>query len=341
MTGGVPPPAVYTGIDEVDRADWDRVTEAARAPVFYDYRFLLAYERAPLQETKAFFYLTFGQPASAVLPAYVQSADDPLGNIAALGLPDLLPGDAIVLTHIAHCYDTVIPAGPGLLTPGLVESACAALADLTRQAGAKYFTFLNVDGSGATASCLTTAGLTKIPMNTRFRADVSDYASAEEFTADIPSAKARRTLRYSLHQARRAGMVTGHRSPGPDAAESVEMCRRTTARHGTAEYYPERFHEFVALAAELISVTEVRLRDRLASAAICLTDPARFHLWAGGIDYEITAALESAFPLMLWPAIEETCDRGLAVLEAGRGNAPAKLRFRLEPVPLFAFVGRA
>jgi hypothetical protein len=128
--------------------------------------------------------------------------------------------------------------------------------------------------------------------------------------------------------------------PARAAGEAVELCRRTTARHGTADYYPERFAEFVALAKDLVSVTEVRLGGRLASAAICLFDRTRFHLWAGGIDYEVTTQIHNSFSLMLLPAVEQTILRELPVLEAGRGNAATKLRFRLEPIPLFAFVGR-
>jgi hypothetical protein len=330
---------VYPSISEIDGAEWNEVVDAAGAPVFYKHAFLRAYERAPLQETRAFLYLAFGQPATAVLPAYIQSTDDAIGTISGLGLPDRSPGDQILLTHIAHCYDTVLPARPGL-APGLAGRACEVLADLARQAGVKWFAFLNVDGASATASELSCAGLDRIPMNTRFRRNLAAYQNVTEFVADIPSKKARYALRYSRDQAHRAGMVITAPDPAGGATDAVELCRRTTARHGTADYYPERFCEFVAMAKDMVSVTEVRLGGHLASAAICLFDRTRFHLWAGGIDYEASAHIYSAFSLMLWPAVEETILRRLPVLEGGRGNATTKQRFRLEPVPLFAFVGR-
>lgn len=324
---------MYSSIDEVDREEWSGVTDAANAPVFYQHAFLRAYERAPLQQTQAFFYLVFGQPATAVLPAYVQSTDDAIGTISGLGLPGRSPGDRILLSHVAHCYDTVLPA----LTPGMAEPACEALAELAREAGVKWFAFLNVDGTTAMARDLAAAGLAKIPMNTRYRRDLTAYQDIEDFVAGIPSKKARFALRHSRSQARRADMEV----TAPDAVDaSVELCRRTTARHGTADYYPEHFGEFVALAKDLVSVTEVRLGGRLATAAICLLDRTRFHLWAAGIDYEVTARIHSAFALMLWPAVAETIHRGLPVFEGGRGNPTTKLRFRLEPIPLFAFVGR-
>jgi predicted N-acyltransferase len=330
---------VYSSIEEIDREEWSVVTEAADAPVFYQYAFLRAYQRAPLQETEAFFYLAFGQPATAVLPAYIQSTDDAIGTISGLGLPGRLPGDRILLTHIAHCYDTVLPACSSL-TSGLAERACEALADLAGQAGVKWFAFLNVDGSTALARELTAAGLVKIPMNTRFRRDLTAYPGAAEFVADIPSQKARYTLRQSHRQAIQAGMDISTPDPATGESAAVELCRRTTARHGSADYYPEQFSEFVMLAKDLVSVTEVRLRGRLAAASICLFDRTRFHLWAGGIDYEISVGIRNAFSLILRPAVEETILRNLPVLEGGRGNATTKLHFRLEPIPLFAFVGR-
>ncbi|HET9896261.1 MAG TPA: GNAT family N-acetyltransferase [Streptosporangiaceae bacterium] len=341
MPDHAPEISVYSSIDEVDQDQWSAVIRAATAPAFYDYAFVRAYERVPLQHTESFIYLIFGDPPVAVLPAYVQGTDDPAGYISGLGLPDRRPGDRILMTHVTHCYDTLIPARPECLTQELADQVCAALADVARQSRVKWFAFLNVDGTGTTASRLTAAGLMKFAMNTRFSKDVTAYPSAEDYVADIPSSKARRKFRTSLHQASRAGMTVSALDPVREAAGAVDLCRRTTARHGTAGYYPDHFGEFIALAGELVNITEVRIGGRLASAAISLCDATRFHLWAGGIDYEFTRGIDSSFPLMLRPAIEETIRTRRTTLEAGRSNARAKLRFRLEPIPLFAFVCRA
>jgi hypothetical protein len=42
---------------------------------------------------------------------------------------------------------------------------------------------------------------------------------------------------------------------------------------------------------------------------------------------------------MLLPAVAEAIDARRPVFEAGRGNGAVKQSYRLEPVPLFAFVG--
>ncbi len=333
------PISICHAIEEIGRAQWSAVTDAAGAPVFYDYVFLRAYEAAPLQETSEFFYLKFGEPAVAVLPAYLQSSDDPLGILSALGLPGRKAGDPILATHVAHCYDTCLPALPGRLTPGLAERACTVLAGLARQAGVKWFAFLNVDGSGALAAALTQVGLTKVPMNTRYRKDLSGLGSAEDFVAAIPSPKRRAILRQSRRLAGRAGMRYESPDPAAGAPAAVELCQRTTTRHGTAAYYPGEFGEFVAMAAELITVTEIWRDGRVGLASISLRDATRFHMWAGGIDYELMAGVRSAFPLLLLPALDEAIATRRAVLEGGRGNPATKLKYRLNPVDLMAFVG--
>jgi predicted N-acyltransferase len=330
--------SVCDRIDDLDRAEWSAVVAAAQAPVFYDYTFLRAYERLPLQQTEAFFYLRFGDPAVAVLPAYIQSTDDPLQAVSSLALPGRSPGDAILQTHVAHCYDTLIPARPGALTPRLVGQACETLGTLAAQAGLKWFAFLNVDGSSELADRLLSEGLIKLPIFTRHNKRIAGYESVDEFVAGIPSHDARYALRRSYRQAQRGEMQITHPDPASGAA-AVELCQRTTSRHGTAAYYPEWFGEFVTLAADVMSVIEVRLAGRLASASICLRDPLRFHMWAGGIDYAVTEGIHSAFPLMLLTAMEEAIENRHAIFEAGRANDVVKQRFRLEPLPLFAFVG--
>src|SRR4051794_11278303 len=95
------------------------------APAFYYCLFLDAYERAPLQPTEAYFYLLFGKPAVAVVPAYLQSTEDAAGDISGLPLPGRRPGDRILISHVTHCYDTSLPARVADI--GLVEFAGATL----------------------------------------------------------------------------------------------------------------------------------------------------------------------------------------------------------------------
>jgi hypothetical protein len=223
---------------------------------------------------------------------------------------------------------------------GLAGPACEVLADLARQAGAKWFAFLDVDGGGELAGELAAAGLTKIPMTTRFRRDLSAFAAAREFVSSIPSRNARSALLNARNQGRRAGLRVAGLTPSETGPDAVELCRATTARHGTPEYYPEQLHEFVARAGDITRIVEVRLGDRLAAASVCLVDDTRYHCWAGGFDYAATNQVRSLFPLIMWPWVDDAIALGRPILEVGRANSATKQRFRFDSVPLFAFVGR-
>lgn len=339
MTADAVQISVHDRLDQIDPAEWSEVVAAAQAPVFYDSTFLRAYERLPLQQTGKFFYLRFGDPAVAVLPAYVQSTDDPLGKVAGLGLPGREPGDRILQTHVAHCYDTLIPARPGALTPRLVEQACETLGTLAAQEGLKWFAFLNVDGSSDLAGMLASAGLARYPIFTRYNKRISGFRTAEDFIDGIPSSKARYLLRHNYRQAQNAGMEITYPDPAQGVPGAVGLCQSTTARHGTAAYYPDCFGDFVTLAADVISVIEIRLRGGLAAAVINLHDPLRFHMWAGGADHALLEGVRSSFPLMLLSAMERAVETRYPIFEAGRANDATKQQFRLNSLPLFAFVG--
>lgn len=79
-------PRIYSSIELIDRGEWMTVIDAAGAAAFYDYTFLRAYERAPLQETDAFFYLVFCDPAVAVLPTS-RARMTPSGPFPVWGCP--------------------------------------------------------------------------------------------------------------------------------------------------------------------------------------------------------------------------------------------------------------
>jgi hypothetical protein len=326
-------------MSDVDRQEWMSVIRQANAPAFYDCLFLDAYERVPLQPTEAFFYLLFGAPAVAVVPAYLQRTDDAAGDISGLPLPGRRPGDRILISHVTHCYDTTLPARVADI--GLTELAGTTLARIGRECGAKWVAFLDVPTGGRLAADLTTIGWDRHPMETRYRADITGYTGSADFIATM---RYRRRYRMRVNQRRalELGATTTMQVPGAPAADiaaAVELCRATTARHGTPDYYPGEFGKFVELAGELVQVTEVRIGGRLATAAISLVDRSRYHMWAGGLDYDVVPSSGSGFELMLGAGLDAAAGcGGLRVLEAGRGNGSVKERYLLEQVPLLAFV---
>jgi hypothetical protein len=330
---------IAESMSDVDRSEWMSVIRAADAPAFYDCLFLDAYERVPLQPTEAFFYLLFGTPAVAVVPAYLQRTDDAAGDISGLPLPGHRPGDRILISHVTHCYDTTLPARAAEV--GLTELAGTTLARIGHECGAKWVAFLDVPAGGRLAGDLTTIGWDRHPMETRYRADITGCTGSGDFIAAMPRQR-RHRMRTNQRRALALGATATVQVPGTPAADitaAVELCRDTTARHGTPDYYPGEFGKFVELAGALVQVTEVRIGGRPATAAISLVDRSRYHMWAGGLDYDVLPPTVSGFELMLGAGLDAAAGcGGLRTLEAGRGNTAVKQRYRLEPVPLLAFV---
>ncbi len=330
---------VFDAMSKVDRQEWSSVVRAADAPAFYDCRFLDAYEQAPLQPTDAFVYLLLGAPATAVVPAYLQGIEDAAGDITRLPLAGRRPGDRILISHATHCYDSLLPARER--SAGLAEKACAELARIGRELGAKWVAFLDVAADGPLAADLTAIGLDRYPMETRYRAGIAGHTGGADFTTRLHSRNRRRKMRANRRRAERLDAWTAVHVPGTadaDIAAAVELCRVTTARHGTPDYYGEEFGKFVDQAGDLVRVLEVRVGGRLATSIVSLVDRTRYHMWAGGLDYDVVAEVGSGFALMLDAAVDDAARcGGLRVLEAGRGNGPTKERYELEPVPLVAF----
>ncbi|GII04108.1 GNAT family N-acetyltransferase [Planobispora takensis] len=326
---------VAGSIDDLTDAELEHWRAATRAaPAFYRPAFLRAYERAPLAPTDAFHYLLL---PDAVLPAYLQGTEDAAGDVSGLGLP-ARPQDRILLTHVTHCYDTVLPAAAPLARA--VPAACRALAELAARQGARWFAFLDVDASGTLARRLAAEGFTPVPMETRHRLDLRPYRDLNDLIARHPRRSyAGRWLRRI--RARGDVETTVLCPPFGDgrAAEAVELCRRTTARHGTPGYYPEQLHAFVREAGEDVRVVETRVGGRLATAVICLLDAERFHLWAGGTDECLSGRGISRYALLVSSVLGPALACGARWLEAGRGNAGVKEHFGMEPVPLAGFVG--
>lgn len=330
-------------IDDIDLEQWDEVIAAAGAPVFYSSAFLRAYERVPLQPTYAFCYVLLRSTAAhrpvAVLPAYVQDAEDAARDLADLDLPGRSAGDRILITHVTHCYDTCLPALR--LSRGLVAATCEALASLAVRHGVKWFAFVDVDGSSELAHLLIEAGLDRQSMETRFRQDVSGFASVDDYIPTVTSARARRNLRVGHRKGLRAGLATALRRPAHEGLDAVVgLCRGTTARNGSAGYYPEELEDFMRAAGDIARVLEVRLGERLAAGALILLDEQRFHLWAGGLDYDLAAEGFSVYLLLFHEMVSRAIASGCPTMELGRGQTDFKLRHALQPTPLFAFVGR-
>jgi Acetyltransferase (GNAT) domain len=311
-------------------AVWDEVVRVSGAPVFYERAYLEAYEDAPLAAVERCAYLVAtADGAAAVLPAFVVTAMDPLGALAA-AFPGAPSGRGVV-TPGWHCYDGRIPATrtDADLVAGLVE----AFGDLGREAGVEWGALVNfTDGVGL--------GGTKATIDERFLLDLARFESADEYVA-LLAPRVRQNVRRWQRRAEEAGAsLTVGRAADADLDGIVELARRTAAKYGAGEFYrPGPFQRFVRALGDAAVAVEVRLGDRLLSGGVCLVDAERFHTWTCGVDYDADPPF-SPYTLMFVESVRVAFDRGLPVLEGGRRNAEYKLRYGLRRQPLDGYLLR-
>ena len=322
--------------DEIDSQEWDCFVETAGAPAFYSSAFLRAYERSPLQDAQAIFYITVrkqvGKQLLAMLPVYLQTIDDPAGDVSSVVEAPATGSGLILLTHVVHCYDSYLPAIE--LNSVLVAKIVAALTDLAAQTGADYFGFLHVDAATPLPELLREAGMRIVPMESRFNQNITAFKDVESFISAMPSARARRNLRRYYRQADRHGITVEVETGAADhVVSAVELCHLTAAKHGTPTYYPPAtMPDFITALGETVELISVKQDGLLIAAAFCLKDRERYHFWACGIRAGEYGPI-SPFGLLFHRAIHEATQGGVHVLECGRGNAAFKQRHGLRPVP--------
>jgi predicted N-acyltransferase len=327
---------VIDSISSVDDAACAELVARTNAPVFYSGTFLRAYEESPLQSTKAIYYLEVRDGSRndliALVPAYLQEIDDPVGDISAL-VPRPAGGSGLMLlSHVVHCYDGHFPALE--LTPRIVSCLTSALGRLAAMHGADFVGFLHLEAGGELARLLRAAGFALAPMATRFRLDMSGLTAMEDYIRGVPSQHARRRLRRDRRLADQM-RVTVHSGPGSAAllAEIADLCHRNATRHGTPEYYHrDRLLNFLLRLDAALQVVEIRHAGALIAAGACLVDRQRFHLWACGLNDGQRGLLSSPYTLLFYESVRTAIESGCPMLEAGRGNEPYKTRFGFTPL---------
>ncbi|MET9478861.1 GNAT family N-acetyltransferase [Streptomyces sp. NPDC006638] len=331
---------VHTAIDDID-ARWDELMTAADAPVFFRRPFLRAFEKHPLHPVLRTAYLLVtdrsGRPYAA-LPAYLQQDVDPMRVIAdhhprAVGRP-------VLLSHVWHCYDTVLPVRPGPRGGAAARLAVAGLREVAADWGARLYGMVNVDAAGPLDALLTGAGLHGVDIDTGWGLPLERYSGFDDQLArGGVSRKARQNLRRDLRKADEAGVTartTG--AGGADLDTFVSLARTTAAKYDNADYYrPGLFQEFTLALGDCVRAVELRAGDRTVSSALALTDDSRFHYWAVGYAQEDTSGY-SPFYVSYAHVMREAWASGRSRVELGRRNPTFKRRYGLEPRTLRAYV---
>ncbi|MFE4594551.1 GNAT family N-acetyltransferase [Streptomyces laurentii] len=323
---------VHPSIDGIGR-EWDVLMARARAPVFYRRPFLRAFERHPLHAVQRVAYILVtdarGRPLAG-LPAYLHQGVDPMRVIAdhfthARGRP-------VLLSHVWHCYDTVLPVRPG--EERAARTGLAALREVAQEWGAALYGMANVDAAGPLDRLLARQGLHGVDIDVGWGLSLPRFTGYDDYLASLRG-KPRRNLAHDLRLAARDG-VRFRRLPAADADLDgfVRLARATAAKHGNSDYYrPGLFQDFVRALGDDVEVLELRLGDRLVCSGLALLDDTRYHFWACGF-----APMNgySAFYAVFDHIMRGAFASGRPWVELGRRNPVFKRRYGLTPRTLTA-----
>jgi hypothetical protein len=339
-SGGHLTVSVYEDPAELTAIGWDEAVGAAAAPVFYESAYLAAYHKFPLAPIERFGYLVVNESSAelpvAVLPVALHTQADPLG-----WLRRIQPGierERALLSHVWHCYDTRLVGAAD--RPDITGALLAAQHALAQAWGAAWIGFINVERGTSSATALTTAGMTGQHLMDRFSADLAGLTDLDGYLRLLGS-RPRANLARSARRAAESGMTTTV-TPAADADldEVAELCARTTARLGSAQFYPmATFARFVTALGACAYVLAVRQSGRLVAAGVCFTDELRFHTWACGVDYNVTGNA-SPYAVLFAQSVALAIKLGSTVFEGGRANNVFKLRHGLSARHLDAYLSR-
>lgn len=329
--------SILASLDDLDPAEYRAFFVRSQAPLFYDRRFLLAAEHAPLLPVHNVFYVLARDAGQlvAVVPAYLQDIGvvDPLKVLAgSVGL-SAAPGDRALFSHIMHCFDSTMPTLSD--DPRLYAGLFDTLAGLAQTEGARYFGLLNVK-DGPVLREAQRHGLNLHHMVDKYAVDLTAFRDFDHFVQALP-AEGRREMVRQLRKFDSSGMVARIVAPPFDdmLEQLASLCHLTTARLGTPQYWPaEPLARFCRQCGDLIRLSVIEADGRLLSGFICFEEAGTLHVWTAGMDYEQTEF--SPYSIGFATAYRHAFERGLKRVEGGRLNARIKTRLGLKPVRLYA-----
>jgi len=323
----------YRQIDDIDAVAYTDLWASCGEPAFYHPALLLAAQQHPLLGTNGVHYLAAWdeEQLKALLVVYQQQNPDPFGTLGkTTGIN--FDGRGGLLGHIAHCYDSRL-----LLRPGNNSAATVLLESLRALAAELQIPncgLINV-GDPASLTAAERAGYAVKYMHDRYIIDLTYYRTFDDYVGKLPRhgrQEMKRQLRKFNTEGGRALIL---RADETDLAAAAKLCHVTSARNGTPHYYPEEaFTRFLGMCGDLISVISVQVDGHQVAAVICLREPCRLHLWAGGVVY--THSDFSPYTVMIAAGIQHAFVQRIPLIEAGRTNARIKARLGCRPKPLYS-----
>lgn len=328
---------ITDALERIAPSDYQAFYAESQASLFYDPRFLLAAERSPLLPALCSYYLCVFQDRRMVafLPVYLQqiSTVDPLGVLRrSAGLLD--DGrDLGLFSHIMHCFESTVPSIDA--SADVYRLLFDALAELAVRTGARYYGILNVRDAALLANAKD-CGLHVNYMVDSFHLNAADFQDFDDLVARLPS-EGRWEMNRQLRKFAASGTQAHVRMPpfGGELEQLAAMCQKTTAKHGTPQYFPkEELVRFCQLCGDLVRLCVIEQEGTLISGLICFEKDGVFYLWSAGMAYDLTdfSPYTISFATCYRYALERHCHR----IEGGRLNVRIKTRLGLHPCELFA-----
>lgn len=328
-------------LERVGRRAYEAFHAASGAPVFYDWRMLLAAERSPLLPAERTFYLCArdGEDLIGFLPAYLQrlAVVDPLGLLAKTADVHDAGGELGLFSHMMHCWETTIPCigANGAVRRQLVTQ----MRHQGARVGASYAGLLNV-GDVASLPELAESGFSVRPMVDRYALDLRRFDDFEGLVRGLPS-DGRQEMTRQLRKFAASGATARVLAPPYDDVleRQCELCFETTARRGTPHYFPAGpLARFVRHCGDLARLVVIESEGRLVGGCICYQQGDVLHVWSAGVTYDQSEF--SPYTIFFATAYRYAFDNGLRYVEAGRLNERIKRRLGLTPVPLYSALVR-
>ncbi|TFY93470.1 GNAT family N-acetyltransferase [Pseudomonas nabeulensis] len=329
----------FEKFEDIPTDEYVQLISNVDTPAFYDPRFLKAAEHFPLlPPLRIIYFMAYlnGQP-SAFMPCYLQTAQqiDPFGLLANTASISFSEQGTGLFSHVMHCYDTKIIATndkkehTGKLLNAQHKIAC--------EWEAEYFGFLNTcDTSLITAA--QASGMQTRFMLDRFYLDIVKKNNFELLVEELP-ADGRREMKRQLRRFSESNAkIIIEAPPLTTLPELVTLCQRTTARHGTPHYFPEKpLFDFVTCCGDMVRTFTVRQDDQLIAGFICFLEEATLHMWCAGMTYDDVKF--SPFTILVAEAYQYAFAHKITRVEMGRLNTKIKTRLGFSPLPLFSIIG--
>jgi predicted N-acyltransferase len=345
---------MFDSIDEVDRADWERVQAASAEPIFMDRRFVGAVEASMGQSCTFRHVIVYDENDAPVASACLSARTVDLLDTADARFASIIRPSSKLLPWLRYAKVLTcglpISVGKSSLTLAsrhdcrrLLSTLDGAISELASQTGmhAVAYKEFGTDDLEWTRPLLD-LGYRRVatpPMHC-FKPLFQDF---QQYRAALRS-HYRYKVDRSLRKLRSAGVeISVHVDP-------VDILKAYTAEaHGLYHQVVERantkletlpiefFRELTVRLAGQVDLVVLSKGPQILAFGWCLNAGSTYHMLFAGLNYELNADLDLYFNLM-YAWLDCALRRGVSKIEVGQTADVFKARLGCYSQPLYAFM---